>query len=108
MSAMEAPKPAETKPKKKGYAPKGHVNGLAKDLADREPCRVQLLQHKTLLRWPDPKLTGMCTGRALKLNKPVMLAVAGDSLPAIRAQAGSGGVQREKGGSSFGVWSQRI
>ena len=63
-------------PKKKGYAPKGHVNGLADALADRGQCRSQLLQKRTVLRWPSPKTTGMCTGKALKLNKPVMLAVA--------------------------------
>ena len=102
---MEAPKPAETKPKKKGYAPKGHVNGLAKDLADREPCRVQLLQHKTLLRWPDPKLTGMCTGRALKLNKPVMLAVAGILCPQSEHKLGLvvSNVKKEARHSGFGV-----
>ncbi|CAE7789402.1 unnamed protein product [Symbiodinium sp. CCMP2592] len=77
---MEAPKPAE-KPKKKGYAPKGKVTGLGKALANSEPCREQLLHKKTVLRWPDPKLTGMCTGRALKLNKPVMLAVSGILCP---------------------------
>ena len=62
--------------KKKSYAPKGKVDALATAWADREACRTQILKGKTLLKWPDPQRTGICSQKALKLNKAVMLSVA--------------------------------
>ena len=61
---------------KTSYAPKGHVRGLSTAWANNEACRLQVVKGKTLLRWPDPQRTGICSQKSLKLNKSVMLAVA--------------------------------
>ena len=66
----------EKKPEKPPKPPKGEVTGLAKAWADDEYCRKQILAKGTLLRWPDSRTTGVISQRSLKLNKPVMLAVA--------------------------------
>ena len=85
--ADDAPKKDELK-RKKSYAPKGHVDGLAVAWANREECRAQILQGRTLLKWPDAQRTGICSQRALKLNKSVMLSVASILCPQSKHKLG--------------------
>ena len=56
--------------------PKGHVDGLAKLLADRQFTHELLLQSGTLLRWHSPKAVGVVSATSLRFNKAVMHAVA--------------------------------
>ena len=62
--------------KRKFQYAKGSVDGLAKNWADRAIVREKLLKSKTLLSWPERRLVGVISCRALKLNKQVMLAMA--------------------------------
>ena len=59
----------------KTVVPKGHVNGLARCLANDESCRTRLLETGTLLKWPSPKMTGVINMKALRMNADLMLAV---------------------------------
>ena len=62
--------------RKQSTAPKGHVKGLAVALANNEICRGQILGNHTLLRWPNPKTTGVISHKSSVLNKAVMMCVA--------------------------------
>ena len=55
--------------------PKGHVDGLAKRLADDCECRDRILGNQTLLKWVSPQFTGVVGPRSLRLNVDLMIAV---------------------------------
>ena len=55
---------------------KGHVDGLAKALANRETIRGLMLRQRTLLSWPSPQTTGVISGKSIALNKALMVEVA--------------------------------
>ena len=62
-------------PKRERVTP-GHVRGLNTLLGNNEFCRKRLLKEGSLLKWPSPKLTGIISMKALRLNRAVMRRVA--------------------------------
>ena len=55
--------------------PKGHIDGLAKRIADDRECRDRILGNRTLLKWVSPQFTGVVGSTSLRLNVDLMLVV---------------------------------
>lgn len=86
MPGADMPPPAEEPHQDAvAVAPEASLAGLAKAWNDDEVIRKQLLGEKTLLSWPDPKMTGVINFATIAHNGRVLAHVLEKWCPQVDA-----------------------